>query len=153
MGRHSDAEIDLEKRMQASGIFDDMSQENFKEKLELFLDSEPPEQAVKDIEIVENIQRRDLTPIEEARSYKNLLDKGYLTQEQLAENRRLQLELEVYQKYANDTRVLTAVDKFMNADMKDRDAALTEVIRVLNNAKNKYDMMKIKRKIKEGGRK
>ena len=128
MGKHSNAEIDLEKRMQASGIFNDMTKENFKEKLELFLDSEPPEQAVKDIEIVENIQRK-------------------------AENRRLQLELEVYQKYANDTRVLTAVDKFMNADMKDRDAALTEVIRVLNNAKNKYDMMKIKRKIKEGGRK
>ena len=128
MGRHSDAEIDLEKRMQASGIFDDMSQENFKEKLELFLDSEPPEQAVKDIEIVENIQRK-------------------------AENRRLQLELEVYKKYANDTRVLTAIDKFMNADMKDRDAALTEVIRVLDNAKNKDDMIKIERKIKEGGRK
>ena len=33
---------------------------------------------------LENIQRRNLTPIEEARSYKNLLDKGY-TQEQLAE--------------------------------------------------------------------
>lgn len=37
-----------------------------------------------EIALVENIQRRDLTPIEEARSYKNLLDKGYLTQEQLA---------------------------------------------------------------------
>ena len=34
--------------------------------------------------IVENVQRSDLTAIEEARSYKNLLDKGYLTQEQLA---------------------------------------------------------------------
>lgn len=127
MGRHSERELDLEKRMQASGIFADMSQENFKEKLELFLDSESPEQAVKDIEIIENIQRK-------------------------AENRRLQLELEVYKKYANDTCVLTAVDKFMNADMKDRDAALAEVIRVLNNAKNKYDMMKIEKKIKEGGR-
>ena len=124
MGRHSDAEIDLEKRMQESGIFNDMTQENFKEKLQLFLDSETPEQAVKDIEIIENIQRK-------------------------AENKRLQLELEVYKKYANDTRVLTAVDKFMNADMKDRDAALTEVIRVLNNAKNKYDMIKIEKKIKE----
>ena len=124
MGKHSNAEIDLEKRMQASAIFNDMTKENFKEKLELFLDSESPEQAVKDIEIVENIQRK-------------------------AENKRLQLELEVYKKYANDTRVLTAVDKFMNADMKDRDAALTEVIRVLNNAKNKYDMRKIEIKIKE----
>ena len=128
MGRHSDAEIDLEKRMQTSGIFNDMTQENFKEKLQLFLDSETPEQAVKDIEIIENIQRK-------------------------AENRRLQLELEVYKRYTNDTRVLTAVDKFMNADMKDRDAALTEVIRVLNNAKNKYDMINIEKKIKERGRK
>ena len=34
--------------------------------------------------IVENVQRRNLTAIEEARSYKNLLDKGYLTQEGLA---------------------------------------------------------------------
>src|SRR5574344_2990012 len=37
-----------------------------------------------EVALVENIQRRDLTPIEEARSYKNLLDKGYLTQEDLA---------------------------------------------------------------------
>lgn len=37
-----------------------------------------------EVALVENIQRRDLTPIEEARSYKNLLDKGYLTQEELA---------------------------------------------------------------------
>lgn len=37
-----------------------------------------------EVALVENIQRKDLTPIEEARSYKNLLDKGYLTQEQLA---------------------------------------------------------------------
>lgn len=128
MDKYSNAEIDLEKRMQASGIFNDINQENFKEKLELFLDGEPPEQAIKDIETIENIQRK-------------------------AENRRLELELEVYEKYVNDTRVLTAVDKFMNADMEDRDAALAEVIRVLNNAKNKYDMMKIKKKIKEGGRK
>ena len=33
---------------------------------------------------VENIQRRDLSPIEEAKSYKKLLDRGYLTQDQLA---------------------------------------------------------------------
>ena len=37
-----------------------------------------------EIALVENIQRKDLTAIEEARSYKNILDKGYLTQEQLA---------------------------------------------------------------------
>ena len=38
-----------------------------------------------EIALVENIQRRNLTPIEEAKSYKNLLDRGYMTQEQLAE--------------------------------------------------------------------
>ena len=37
-----------------------------------------------EVALVENVQRRDLTSIEEARSYKNLLNKGYLTQEQLA---------------------------------------------------------------------
>ncbi len=38
-----------------------------------------------EVALVENIQRRNLTAIEEAKSYKSLLDKGYLTQEQLAE--------------------------------------------------------------------
>lgn len=37
-----------------------------------------------EVAIVENIQRRDLSSIEEAKSYKALLDKGYLTQEELA---------------------------------------------------------------------
>ena len=38
-----------------------------------------------EIALVENIQRRNLTSIEEAKSYRNLLDRGYMTQEQLAE--------------------------------------------------------------------
>ena len=38
-----------------------------------------------EIALVENIQRRNLTPIEEAKSYKNLLDRGYLTQTELAD--------------------------------------------------------------------
>jgi len=37
-----------------------------------------------ELALVENVQRRDLTPIEEARSYKALLDKNYLTQDELA---------------------------------------------------------------------
>ena len=37
-----------------------------------------------EVAIVENVQRKDLSAIEEARSYKALLDKGYLTQEELA---------------------------------------------------------------------
>lgn len=37
-----------------------------------------------EIAVVENTQRKDLTALEEARSYKKLLDRKYLTQEQLA---------------------------------------------------------------------
>ena len=37
-----------------------------------------------EVAIVENIQRKDLTAIEEARSYQALLNKGYMTQEELA---------------------------------------------------------------------
>ena len=38
-----------------------------------------------EIALIENVQRKELTPIEEALSYKNILDLGYMTQEQLAE--------------------------------------------------------------------
>jgi len=37
-----------------------------------------------EVALIENVQRKDLTPIEEAISYKKILDMGYLTQEQLA---------------------------------------------------------------------
>ena len=38
-----------------------------------------------EVALIENVQRQDLTPIEEAVSYRKILDMGYLTQEQLAE--------------------------------------------------------------------
>ncbi len=37
-----------------------------------------------EVALVENVQRKSLTPIEEAKSYKILLDRGYVTQEELA---------------------------------------------------------------------
>ena len=37
-----------------------------------------------EVAIVENIQRKDLTAIEEAKSFQALLDKGYMTQDELA---------------------------------------------------------------------
>lgn len=37
-----------------------------------------------EVALIENVQRRDLTPIEEAVSYRKILDMGYLTQEGLA---------------------------------------------------------------------
>ncbi len=38
-----------------------------------------------EVAVVENLQRKNLTAIEEAQSYKKILDMGYLTQEQLAQ--------------------------------------------------------------------
>ena len=38
-----------------------------------------------EIALLENIQREDLTPIEEAKAYKNFIDKMKVTQEQIAE--------------------------------------------------------------------
>lgn len=38
-----------------------------------------------ELALIENVQRKDLTPTEEALSYKKILDMGYLTQDQLAE--------------------------------------------------------------------
>ncbi|MEG0021379.1 MAG: ParB/RepB/Spo0J family partition protein [Bacilli bacterium] len=37
-----------------------------------------------EVALIENVQRKDLTPIEEAISYKKILDMGFLTQEELA---------------------------------------------------------------------
>ena len=37
-----------------------------------------------EVALIENVQRKDLTPIEEAISYKKILDMGYLTQDSLA---------------------------------------------------------------------
>lgn len=37
-----------------------------------------------EVAVIENIQRKEMTSLEEAKSYKKILDKGYLTQEELA---------------------------------------------------------------------
>ena len=69
-----------------------------------------------EVALIENIQRKNLTAIEEARSYKNLLDRGYSTQEQLAE------KLGVSQStIANRLRLLSRADEV-------QDALLTEKI-------------------------
>ena len=63
-----------------------------------------------EIALVENIQRKDLTAIEEARSYKNLLDKGYLTQEQLAKKMGLSQSA-----ISNKLRLLNLDDRVQQA--------------------------------------
>ena len=37
-----------------------------------------------EVAVIENIQRKEMTPLEEAKAFKKILDKGYLTQDELA---------------------------------------------------------------------
>lgn len=63
-----------------------------------------------EVALIENIQRKNLTSIEEAQSYRNLLDRGYLTQEELAD------KLGVSQPtIANKMRLLNLCDEVQNA--------------------------------------
>ncbi len=63
-----------------------------------------------EVAIVENLQRKDLSPIEEAKSYKKLLDRGYLTQDQLA-NRMGKTQATV----SNKLRLLNLTDEVQDA--------------------------------------
>lgn len=63
-----------------------------------------------EVAIVENVQRRDLSSIEEAKSYKALLDKGYLTQEELAKKMGLSQSA-----ISNKLRLLSLSDKVQEA--------------------------------------
>lgn len=68
-----------------------------------------------EIALIENVQRKDLTPIEEAISYKKILDMGYLTQEQLATKLgRSQSTI------ANKIRLLNLCDEVQEALMEDK---------------------------------
>jgi len=88
-----------------------------------------------EVALVENIQRRNLTAIEEAKSYKNLLDRGYLTQEQLASKMGVSQS-----SIANKLRLL-------NLDAEVQDALLNEKIserhaRALLSLETKEDQRK-----------
>jgi len=63
-----------------------------------------------EIALIENVQRKNLSSIEEAQSYRNLLDRGYLTQDELAQ------KLGVSQPtIANKLRLLNLCDEVQNA--------------------------------------
>ena len=68
-----------------------------------------------EVALVENIQRRNLTSIEEARSYKAILDKGYLTQEQLAAKMGVSQS-----QIANKLRLLNLCDEVQEALMNQK---------------------------------
>lgn len=63
-----------------------------------------------EVALIENVQRKNLTSIEEAQSYRNLLDRGYLTQGELAQ------KIGVSQPtIANKMRLLNLCDEVQNA--------------------------------------
>ena len=66
-----------------------------------------------EIAVVENIQRKDLNAIEEAISYKRILDIGYMTQEQLAQKMG-----KSQSAIANKIRLLKLSDEVQDALMK-----------------------------------
>lgn len=68
-----------------------------------------------EVAIVENIQRKDLTAIEEARSYQALLDKGYITQEELA--RKMGLSQSAI---SNKLRLLTLDESIQEAILAEK---------------------------------
>lgn len=68
-----------------------------------------------EIALVENIQRRNLTAIEEAKSYKNLLDRGYMTQEQLAKKMGVSQST-----IANKLRLLNLVPEVQDALLQNK---------------------------------
>lgn len=68
-----------------------------------------------EVAIVENIQRKDLTSIEEAKSYKALLDKGYLTQEELAKKMGLSQSA-----ISNKLRLLSLSNNVQDALMQNK---------------------------------
>ena len=74
-----------------------------------------------EVAIVENVQRRDLSSIEEAKSYKALLDKGYLTQDELAKKMGLSQSA-----ISNKLRLLSLSEKvqdsLMNGKISERHA-------------------------------
>jgi len=68
-----------------------------------------------EVAIVENIQRKDLTAIEEAKSYQALLDKGYMTQEELA--RKMGLSQSAI---SNKLRLLTLDESVQEAILQEK---------------------------------
>lgn len=68
-----------------------------------------------EVALVENVQRKDLTAIEEAKSYKNILDKGYMTQDELAKKMGLSQSA-----VANKLRLLNLAEEVQDALLNEK---------------------------------
>lgn len=83
-----------------------------------------------EIALIENVQRQDLTPIEEAVSYKKILDMGYITQTELAEKLG-----KTQSTIANKLRLLNLDDEVQEAllDGKISERHARSLLRLKNN--------------------
>lgn len=68
-----------------------------------------------EVAIVENVQRKDLTAIEEAKSFKALLEKGYMTQEELSKKMGLSQAA-----ISNKLRLLTLDESVQQAILQEK---------------------------------
>ena len=93
-----------------------------------------------EIALLENVQRQNLTPIEEAVSYKRILDMGYITQEELAKKLG-----KSQSTIANKIRLLNLDDEvqyaLLNGKISERHAR--SLLRLHNN----YDQIKMLNRI------
>ena len=90
-----------------------------------------------EVALVENLQRRNLSAIEEAKSYKKLLDRGYLTQDELA--KRLGIS---QSSVANKVRLLSLTDEVQDALMSEKISERhARSLLSLTNPKEQIDML------------
>jgi len=68
-----------------------------------------------EVALVENVHRKNLTSIEEAKSYKNILDKGYMTQDELAKKMGLSQSA-----VANKLRLLNLAEEVQDALLNEK---------------------------------
>ena len=90
-----------------------------------------------EVALVENLQRRNLSAIEEAKSYKKLLDRGYLTQDQLA--KRLGIS---QSSVANKVRLLNLTEEVQDALMSEKISERhARSLLSLSNPQDQIDML------------
>lgn len=93
-----------------------------------------------EVALIENVQRKDLTSIEEAISYKKILDMGYLTQEQLASKLG-----KSQSAIANKIRLLNLCDDVQEALMEEKisERHARSLLKLKNKSSQRYLLKRI----------
>lgn len=90
-----------------------------------------------EVALVENVQRKNLTSIEEAKSYKKILEKGYLNQEQLAKKMGV-----TQSTIANKLRLLNLTEEVQEALLNEKisERHARSLLQITNSA-NQVEML------------